>query len=81
MTVRRLRAVRHRVGLGGAWRASSWTPPRTRPAGEDDWSVLRHDLGAVIGRYDEDPVGALATTRLVPDTPPPYLRHLEKQHG
>ena len=50
---------------------------RARPADEDDWTALRHALDAVIGRYHEDPAGALATTRLVYDTPSLRARHLE----
>ncbi|WP_176742544.1 hypothetical protein [Streptomyces sp. LUP47B] len=37
--------------------------------------------GSPIGRYHEDPAGALATTRLVYDTPSLRARHLEKQHS
>ncbi|MFF0014593.1 TetR family transcriptional regulator [Streptomyces sp. NPDC005374] len=54
---------------------------RARPADEDDWTALRHALDAVVGRYHEDPAGALATTRLVYDTPSLCARHLEKQHS
>ncbi|MDT0479824.1 TetR family transcriptional regulator [Streptomyces doebereineriae] len=54
---------------------------RARPADEDDWTALRRALDAVIGRYHEDPAGALATTRLVYDTPSLCARHLEKQHS
>ncbi|MFK4103772.1 TetR family transcriptional regulator [Streptomyces sp. NPDC019531] len=54
---------------------------RARPADEDSWTALRHALDAVVGRYHEDPAGALATTRLVYDTPSLCARHLEKQHS
>lgn len=54
---------------------------RARPADEDEWTALRHALDAIVGRYHEDPAGALATTRLVYDTPPLCARHLEKQHS
>ncbi|MEU6352404.1 TetR family transcriptional regulator [Streptomyces sp. NPDC047072] len=54
---------------------------RARPADEADWPALRHALDSVIGRYREDPAGALATTRLVYDTPSLCARHLEKQHS
>ncbi|GAA3796107.1 TetR family transcriptional regulator [Streptomyces phyllanthi] len=53
---------------------------RARPAGEDDWTALRHALDTVIERYHRDPSGALATMRLVRDTPALWARHLEKQH-
>ncbi|GAA4001806.1 TetR family transcriptional regulator [Streptomyces plumbiresistens] len=52
---------------------------RARPADEDDWTALRRALDTVIGRYHEDPEGALATTRLVRETPALCGRHLEKQ--
>ncbi|MFJ1749271.1 TetR/AcrR family transcriptional regulator [Streptomyces sp. NPDC088116] len=54
---------------------------RARPAAEDDWTALRRALDTVIERYHEDPAGALATTRLVRDTPALCARQLEKQHG
>lgn len=54
---------------------------RGRPADEDDWTALRHALDTVISRYHEDPAAALATTRLVRDTPALCARHLEKQHA
>ncbi|WP_093903774.1 TetR/AcrR family transcriptional regulator [Streptomyces sp. cf386] len=54
---------------------------RARPADEDDWTALRHALDTVIARYHEDPARALATTRLVRDTPALCARQLEKQHG
>lgn len=54
---------------------------RARPADEDDWTALRHALDTVVARYREDPTRALATTRLVRDTPALCARQLEKQHG
>jgi AcrR family transcriptional regulator len=54
---------------------------RTRPAGEDDWTALRHALDTVIEHYHQDPISALAMTRLVKDTPALCAWHLEKQHG
>ncbi|WP_281399167.1 acyl-CoA-like ligand-binding transcription factor [Streptomyces himalayensis] len=54
---------------------------RARPAGEDDWTALRRALDTVVERYHQDPAGALATTRLVRDTPALCARQLEKQHG
>jgi AcrR family transcriptional regulator len=54
---------------------------RVRPADEDDWTALRRALDTVIERYRADPVRALATTRLVRDTPALCARQLEKQHG
>lgn len=52
---------------------------RARPADEDEWTALRHALDTVIERYYQDPAGALATTRLVRETPALCARHLEKQ--
>ena len=52
-----------------------------RPADEDDWTALRHALDAVIEHYHQDPVSALAMTRLVVDTPALCAWHLEKQHS
>ncbi|MGN9843243.1 TetR family transcriptional regulator [Nonomuraea sp. H19] len=54
---------------------------RARPADEDDWTALRRALDTVIEHYHQDPAGALATTRLVQNTPALCARHLEKQHG
>ncbi|MPY50563.1 TetR family transcriptional regulator [Streptomyces sp. K1PN6] len=53
---------------------------RARPADEDEWTALRHALDTVIERYHQDPAAALATTRLVRETPALCARHLEKQH-
>ena len=54
---------------------------RARPADEDDWTALRRALDTVLEQYRLDPVGALAMTRLVFDTPDLCARRLEKQHG
>ena len=54
---------------------------RARPAAEDDWTALRRALDTVIERYHEDPAAALATNRLVRETPALCARQLEKQHG
>lgn len=62
----------------GGWVADAL---RARPAGEDDWTALRRALDTVIARYHQDPADALATTRLVRDTPALCARHLEKQHA
>ncbi|MEE1758101.1 MULTISPECIES: TetR family transcriptional regulator [unclassified Streptomyces] len=62
----------------GGWVADAL---RARPADEDDWTALRRALDTVIQRYHQDPVGSLATTRLVRDTPALCARQLEKQHG
>ncbi|MFD0304350.1 TetR family transcriptional regulator [Streptomyces sp. NPDC127119] len=53
---------------------------RERPADEDDWSALRHALDVLLERHRRDPVGALATARLVADHPGLRARQLEKQH-
>ncbi|MGW0708067.1 TetR family transcriptional regulator [Streptomyces sp. NPDC002643] len=52
-----------------------------RPADEDDWTALRRALDTVIERYHRDPVGSLATARLVRETPALCARQAEKQHG
>ncbi|MFI7667636.1 TetR family transcriptional regulator [Nocardia sp. NPDC049526] len=54
---------------------------RARPAEEDDWTALRRALGGVIEFYLQDPVAALAMTRLIFDTPELSGRQLEKQHS
>ena len=54
---------------------------RARPADEDDWTALRRALDTLLEQYRLDPVGALAMTRLVFDTPDLCARRLEKQHG
>jgi len=54
---------------------------RARPAGEDDWTALRRALDTALEHYRHDPAGALATTRLVQDTPALCARSLEKQSG
>ncbi|MFI9759560.1 TetR/AcrR family transcriptional regulator [Streptomyces sp. NPDC051963] len=54
---------------------------RERPSDEDDWVALRRALDTVIEHYRRDPAGALATTRLVRNTPALCTRQLEKQQG
>ena len=53
---------------------------RARPPEEDDWTALRRALEGVITYYLQDPVGALAITQLILDTPALSGRQLEKQH-
>jgi AcrR family transcriptional regulator len=54
---------------------------RARPADEDDWTALRRAIDTVVQAYRQDPVSALATTRLVLDTPALCARQLEKRHS
>lgn len=54
---------------------------RARPADEDDWTALRQALDTALEPYRHDPAAALATTRLVQDTPALCARSLEKQSG
>ncbi|MCK9932472.1 TetR/AcrR family transcriptional regulator [Frankia sp. Mgl5] len=54
---------------------------RSRPADEDDWTALRHALDTLIEPYRQDPASALATTRLILDTPALCARQREKQHN
>jgi AcrR family transcriptional regulator len=54
---------------------------RERPAMEDDWTALRRALDTVIEPYHQDPAAALATTRLIQETPALCTRQLEKQHS
>ncbi|GAB2864916.1 TetR family transcriptional regulator [Actinocorallia aurea] len=54
---------------------------RARPAGEDDWTALRHALGAVMEPYTSDPERTVALTRLLRDTPSLRARQLERQHA
>lgn len=42
---------------------------RARPAGEDDWTALRHALDTVVEHHRQDPIGALALSRLIMKTP------------
>ena len=53
---------------------------RARQTDEDDWTALRRALDAVIEHYLQDPVKALALTRLVKDTSALCAGHLEKQN-
>ncbi|QUW78916.1 TetR family transcriptional regulator [Streptomyces mirabilis] len=54
---------------------------RNRPAGEDDWTALRHALGTVVEHHRQDPAGALALSRLIMKTPALCARSMEKQNG
>ena len=54
---------------------------RARPAEEDDWTAIRRALDTVIEPYHQDPVKALAMTRLIMGTPALWARQMEKQHG
>lgn len=54
---------------------------RARPAGEDDWTALRRALDTVVEDYRRNPAGALATARLIRETPALLARLLEKQCG
>jgi AcrR family transcriptional regulator len=54
---------------------------RARPAGEDDWTALRHALGTVVEHHRQDPAGALALSRLIMKTPALCTRSMEKQNG
>ncbi|BCB88769.1 TetR/AcrR family transcriptional regulator [Phytohabitans suffuscus] len=54
---------------------------RARPAAEDDWTALRRALDTVLAPYHQDPADALATTRLVLQTPALCARQLEQQHS
>ncbi|WP_035750514.1 TetR/AcrR family transcriptional regulator [Parafrankia discariae] len=54
---------------------------RARPAAEDDWTALRRALDTVADDHRRDPAGALATARLILETPALRARLLEKQCG
>ncbi|WP_198536031.1 MULTISPECIES: acyl-CoA-like ligand-binding transcription factor [Pseudofrankia] len=54
---------------------------RARPAAEDDWTALRRALDTVAEYYRRDPGAALATARLIRETPALRARLLEKQCG
>jgi AcrR family transcriptional regulator len=54
---------------------------RDRPADEEDWTALRRAMDTVIDRYRQDPVSALAVTRLVQDTPALRARQLARRHS
>ncbi|WP_323747359.1 TetR family transcriptional regulator [Catenulispora rubra] len=54
---------------------------RARPAEEDDWTALRAALDTVVEPYGYDPAAALASTRLILDTPALCARQFEKQHS
>jgi AcrR family transcriptional regulator len=52
---------------------------RARPGSEDDWRALRRAMDAIVEDYRRDPAGALATARLIRETPALQARRLEKQ--
>lgn len=52
---------------------------RARPAGEDDWIALRRAMDTIVEGYRVDPPGALATARLIQETPALQARRLEQQ--
>ncbi|MFJ8927507.1 TetR/AcrR family transcriptional regulator [Streptomyces sp. NPDC102364] len=52
---------------------------RNRPAGEDEWAALRHALGILVEEYQHDPVGTLALSRLILETPALAKRQFDKQ--
>jgi AcrR family transcriptional regulator len=52
---------------------------RARPPGEDDWSALRRAMDTIVENYRRDPAAALATARLIRETPALQARRLEKQ--
>ncbi|MFD8963849.1 hypothetical protein ACFV0C_02410 [Streptomyces sp. NPDC059568] len=54
---------------------------RARPSGEDDWTALRRALDAIVEYHRQDPVGALAVSRLIMETPALCARSQEKQNG
>ncbi|MGX9885516.1 TetR family transcriptional regulator [Streptomyces sp. NPDC002276] len=54
---------------------------RARPADEDDWTALRRALDTVTEPYQQSPVTALASARLVAGTPALCARQWEKQNG
>ncbi|MFF3661050.1 TetR family transcriptional regulator [Streptomyces olivochromogenes] len=64
-----------------AWGEQVADVVRARPADEGDWAALRRGLDLVAEEYRRDPVGALATARLIRQTPSLRARNLEKQCG
>lgn len=54
---------------------------RARPAGESDWTALRRAFDVNVEPYRQDPVRALALTRLVQDVRALRAHGLEKQGG
>jgi AcrR family transcriptional regulator len=52
---------------------------RARPAGEDDWTALRRAMDTIAEDYRQDAAGALATARLIRETPALQARRLEQQ--
>ncbi|WP_211275584.1 MULTISPECIES: TetR/AcrR family transcriptional regulator [Actinoplanes] len=53
---------------------------RERPASEDDWTALRRALDTMIAPHRTDPENALATARLVEETPALCAHQLHKQN-
>ncbi|MER6958757.1 MULTISPECIES: TetR family transcriptional regulator [unclassified Streptomyces] len=64
-----------------AWGERVADAVRARPADEGDWVALRRGLDLVAEEYRRDPVGGLATARLIRQTPSLRARNLEKQCG
>lgn len=54
---------------------------RARPTDEANWTALRRALDTITKEYRQDPAGALATARLIRQTPSLRARSLEKQCG
>lgn len=54
---------------------------RSRPQHEDDWTALRRALDMVVNDHLAEPVTALATARLIRDTPSLLARRLATQCG
>ncbi|MDA0184033.1 TetR/AcrR family transcriptional regulator [Solirubrobacter phytolaccae] len=54
---------------------------RSRPADESDWAALRRAVDVLFEPYHDDPVEALALTRLVMDTPALRSKRSERFHG
>ncbi|MGP2440417.1 TetR family transcriptional regulator [Streptomyces sp. JW3] len=50
---------------------------RARPAGEDDWTVLRHGMGAFVQPYYENATDSLALARLIGESAALRARRLE----
>jgi len=53
---------------------------RARPREEDEWTALRRAMQGVVEYYLQDPVGALAISKLILETPALSGRQLEKTH-
>ena len=52
---------------------------RARPAGEGDWIAMRRAFDTIVEVYRADPASALATARLIRETPALQARRLEQQ--